>query len=109
VLVAHLLTPDEKLTPLKLSGVALGFVGAVSMIGADALDGLGISITAQPACLAAALTYAFAAIFGRRFKRMRITPMVTATGQVCASTMLLLPLVLLVDQPWALFAPQPAT
>jgi drug/metabolite transporter (DMT)-like permease len=109
VLVAHLLTPDEKLTSLKLSGVVVGFVGAVFMIGPDALTGLGVSITAQLACLAAALTYAFAGIFGRRFKRMGVAPLATAAGQVCASTMLLLPLVMLVDRPWALSVPQPTT
>ncbi len=109
VLVAHRLTPDEKLTPLKLSGVVVGFAGAVFMIGPDALAELGVAITAQLACLAAALTYAFAGIFGRRFKRMGIAPLTTAAGQVSASTVLLLPLVILVDQPWALSVPQPAT
>jgi drug/metabolite transporter (DMT)-like permease len=109
VLVAHLLTPDEKLTPLKASGVVVGFAGAVFMIGPDALGGLGTGVTAQLACLAGALTYAFAGIFGRRFKRMGVAPMATAAGQVCASTVLLLPLMLLVDRPWTLAMPHPAT
>jgi len=109
VLVAHLLTPDEKLTSLKLAGVAVGFAGAVFMIGPDALGGLGAGVTAQLACLAGALTYAFAGIFGRRFKRMGVAPMATAAGQVCASTVLLLPLMLLVDRPWTLAMPHPAT
>ena len=109
VLIAHLLTPDEKLTPSKAAGVAAGFAGAVFMIGPDALDGLATSATAQLACLGGALSYAFAGIFGRRFKRMGVTPIVTAAGQVCASTVLLLPLVLLVDQPWKLAMPHAAT
>ena len=109
VLVAHLLTPDERLTPLKAAGVAVGFAGAVLMIGPDALGGLGAGVTAQIACLAGALAYAFAGIFGRRFKRMGVTPMATAAGQVCASTLLLLPLMLLLDQPWRLPAPHAAT
>ena len=41
VLVAHLLTPDEKLTPLKGAGVLVGFVGAAVMIGPDALEAPG--------------------------------------------------------------------
>lgn len=109
VLVAHLLTPDEKLTSFKLLGVILGFMGAALMIGTGALSGLGSSIVAQLACLVAALAYAFAGVFGRRFKRMGVPPLATATGQVCASTVLLLPLLLLVDQPWALSFPQPTT
>jgi drug/metabolite transporter (DMT)-like permease len=75
VLVAHLVTPDEKLTPLKAAGTAVGFAGAVVMIGPDALGGLGTGALAQLACLAGALSYAFAGIFGRRFKRMGVAPM----------------------------------
>src|SRR3954453_2596365 len=52
VVVAHMLTQDEKLTPLKAAGVAVGFAGAVFMIGPDALGGLGTGVTAQLACLA---------------------------------------------------------
>ena len=36
VLVAHVLTPDEKLTTRKAGGVALGFAGAAVMVGAFA-------------------------------------------------------------------------
>jgi len=64
---------------------------------------------AQLVCLAGALTYAFAGIFGRRFKRLGVTPITTAVGQVCASTVLLLPLMLLVDRPWTLAIPHLAT
>jgi drug/metabolite transporter (DMT)-like permease len=109
VLVAHLLTPDERLTRLKLAGVAGGFAGAVFMIGPDALGGLETGVTAQLACLAGALAYAFAGIFGRRFKRMGVAPLATAAGQVCASTVLLLPFMLLVDRPWTLAMPHAAT
>jgi drug/metabolite transporter (DMT)-like permease len=109
VLVAHLLTSDEKLTPLKASGVSVGFAGAVVMIGPNALGGLGAVALAQLACLAGALSYAFAGIFGRRFKRMEIAPMATAAGQVSASTVLLLPVMLLVDRPWTLATPHAAT
>lgn len=109
VLVAHLLTPDEKLTPIKAAGVAVGFAGTAVMIGPDALGGLGSGVLAQLACLAGALSYAFAGIFGRRFRRMGVPPLATAAGQVCASTALLLPVMLLVDRPWTLAAPHAAT
>jgi drug/metabolite transporter (DMT)-like permease len=109
VLVAHLLTPDEKLTPLKGAGVVVGFIGAAVMIGPDALGGLGGGVLAQLACLAAALSYAFAGIFGRRFKRMGIAPLTTAAGQVSASTILLLPIMVLIDHPWTLPMPHAAT
>ncbi|MGE0751240.1 MAG: DMT family transporter [Variibacter sp.] len=109
VLVAHLLTPDEKLTALKGAGVAIGLVGVTVMIGPDALGGLGTDTLAQLACLGGALIYAFAGIYGRRFQRMGVPPLATAAGQVVASSVMLFPLMLLVDRPWALAPPHMAT
>ncbi len=105
VVLAHLLTRDEKLTPLKLAGVVVGFLGVAVMIGPDAVGGLGGHLGAQVMILAGAASYAFAGIFGRRFKAMGVTPMATATGQVIASSVILLPMVLVVDRPWTLAVP----
>ncbi len=105
VIVAHFLTADERLTCQKAFGVLIGFLGVAVMIGGDALSALGINVVSQIAVLAAAVSYAFAGVFGRRFRKMDVAPVATATGQVCASSVLLLPMVLLVDQPWALEMP----
>ena len=106
VMVAHGLTRDEKATSGRIVGVILGFIGVAIMIGGDAaMRAMGIDIWAQLACLAAALSYAFAGVYGRRFKAMEITPVATATGQVTASSIMLVPLMLFVDQPWTLPAP----
>jgi drug/metabolite transporter (DMT)-like permease len=105
VSLAHLLTRDERMTAGKLSGVLIGFVGVAVMIGADAFRGIGVNIAAQLMCLVAALSYALAGIYGRRFRAMGIGPMSTATGQVVASSLILLPLVMLVDEPWTLPPP----
>lgn len=107
VLVAHVLTADEKLTPKRLAGVLLGLAGVAVMIGPQALGGLGGEVLAQLAVLGAALSYGFATIFGRRFRAL--PPMVTATGQVSATSLMMLPLVCLVDQPWSLPVPGWAT
>jgi drug/metabolite transporter (DMT)-like permease len=106
VLVAHLLTADERLSKGRILGVLLGLAGVVALIGPQALAGLGNDMLAQFAVLGAALSYAFASIFGRRFRRMGVPPLVTATGQVTASSVLLLPVALIVDLPWML--PWPA-
>ena len=105
VVVAHLLTRDERLTAGKAAGVVLGMAGVVAMLGAELLAGLGTALLAQGACLAAALSYAFAGVFGRRFRRMGVPPLATAAGQVTGSTLLIAPLALLVDRPWMLAMP----
>lgn len=105
VFLAHLLTDDEKLSGGRLAGVVLGFGGVAVMIGMDGAQALGTHVAAQLACLAAALSYGLAGIFGRRFHAMGIAPMATATGQVMASGILLVPMTLFVDRPWTLPAP----
>jgi drug/metabolite transporter (DMT)-like permease len=105
VVVAHWLTADEKMSPGRIAGIVLGIVGVVIIIGPGALRGLGTNVLAQLAILGASLSYSFGAVFGRRFRAMGIKPHVTATGQVSASTLMLLPLALLVDRPWTLAAP----
>ncbi len=105
VVLAGLLLSDERLTRLKIIGVTIGFVGAVLMIGPDALKGLGVDTLAQMAIIGAAISYGFASVFGRRLNRMQVSPVMAAAGQVTLSTIILLPLVLLVDQPWTLAAP----
>lgn len=108
VVFAHLLTRDEKMTANKLLGVVVGFAGVAVMIGLDAIDTLGTDIVPQLMCLAGAVSYAFAGIYGRRFQAMGVTPMTTATGQVIASSILLLPLMLVIDRPWMLDTPSMA-
>lgn len=109
VVVAHVLTTDEKITGPRLAGVVTGFAGIVILVGGTALRDIGIDAAAQIACLAAAVSYAFAGVFGRRFKVMGVHPMATATGQVTASAVVLLPAMLLVDRPWTLPVPGAAT
>lgn len=109
VIVAHFLTVDEKLSPNKLAGVLIGFVGVATMIGPSALGGSGANLWGQLAILGAATSYAFAGIFGRRFKTMGVAPLMTATGQISSSTLMLIPVALLIDQPWTLAMPSHAT
>jgi len=105
VMVAHVLTQDERLSVGRLGGVVAGLAGVAVMMGAEVLGGLGTSFYAQGAILAAALSYAFAGVYGRRFKKMGVKPLHTATGQVTASAMMLLPLSMWVDKPWTLAMP----
>jgi drug/metabolite transporter (DMT)-like permease len=109
VIVAHLLTDDEKMAGNRLAGVLIGLAGVALMIGPDALGGIGTDVLAQFAVLAAAISYAFAAVFGRRFRRIGVAPMATAAGQVVASSALLLPVALIVERPWTLPMPGAAT
>lgn len=100
VLLAHVVTSDERLTVAKLSGVAIGLAGAVVVVGPDVLSTLGLDAWAQLACLGAAVSYACASLYGRRFRSMGVSPVATAAGQVTASTLVLAPVALVVERPW---------
>ncbi|MCF3933528.1 EamA family transporter [Acuticoccus sp. M5D2P5] len=102
VLFAHLLTADEKMSPNRIAGVLLGLSGVAVMMGIGAFGG---AVTAQLLCLSAAISYALAGIYGRRFARMGVAPLATAAGQLSASSLVLVPLALLVDRPWTLPTP----
>jgi drug/metabolite transporter (DMT)-like permease len=100
VMLAHLLT-DEKITGAKAIGLAAGFAGVVVRMGGASFGDVWASL----ACLGAAFSYGLAGIWGRRFKALAVPPMATAFGQTACSTLILLPLWLIVDQPWSLPMP----
>src|SRR4030095_7615755 len=73
VIVAHLFTADEKITPRKLAGVLAGVGGVALMIGPDLLGAIGSNALAQLACVTAALLYAVAGVWARRFRRLGVS------------------------------------
>ena len=96
VIAAHFLTRDERITTLRVLGVILGIFGVAVLIGTPATG----PIWAQILILLAGVSYAFASIFGKRFAQLGVQPMATATGQVIASAIILLPFALIAEQPW---------
>jgi len=100
VILAHFLTKDEPITRNRLAGVLFGWCGVAVLIGIDVLNGVGMKIAGQIAVLGAALLYAFAAIFARRFKD--IDPVVVAAGMLTGSTTIMIPLAFMVEQPFSL-------
>ncbi|MFI5001645.1 MAG: DMT family transporter [Reyranellales bacterium] len=108
VVVAHALTADEKMNGAKIAALLTGLAGVALLVGPDALGHAASSLWGELACLGAALSYAFAGVYGRRFKAMGVAPLEAAAGQVSASTLLILPIMLIVERPWLLpAAPSP--
>jgi drug/metabolite transporter (DMT)-like permease len=100
-LIAHVLTREERLTPGRIAGVVLGIGGVVLLMGPSVLRGFSLTSTAQLACVGAAIVYGFGAVYARRFAALGVDPLVLATGQLCASTLLALPLSLALEHPWS--------
>lgn len=106
ILVAHLLAREERLSRSKLLGIALGIAGVTVLLGAPtaSLEAEG-ALWGVLACLGAACSYGCANSYGRRFQRMGLVPAVSAFGQIAATAVMALPLVLLIDRPWRLTPP----
>jgi len=107
VLLAGLLLADERFSPRKIVGIVIGFAGVVLIIGPRHLLGLGDHLLSELMLIGAAISYAFASVWGRRFAGQN--PMATATGQLTMSTLMMIPIASLIDQPWTLPVPSLAT
>jgi len=97
IVLAQFLTNDEKLSVGKIAGIILGFCGVVVLIGPDFASSGDVAVWAQMVVLAAAISYGCAAIWGRRFAGLN--PMITATGQVSCSAVMMTPLALIFGFP----------
>lgn len=106
VITAHFLTSDEKATPARIIGVLIGMAGIVVMVEPEAMKGLSNNLLAQLACIVSTIFYSFAAIYGRRLSQTELTPMAVATGQTMAAALMMVPIVAVMDQPWAMAAPR---
>lgn len=105
VVAAHFLTTDERLTANRIAGVAVGVAGVAVLVGPAAPAGSGGYLAGSAAVLAAAVSYAAAGLWGRRLRHL--PPVSAAAGQVGCSTLIVLPLALLLERPWTLPAPPP--
>lgn len=100
ILVAHLWTNDDRITPSRLIALVTGFAGVVVMMGGESLSDIGSSLWAQFAALLSGIFYAIAGVFGRRVSRLGLAPDAAAAGQCIAAFVLIAPLALIVDRPW---------
>lgn len=103
VMIANQWTADEKLTGAKLAGCAAGLVGTCILIGPSAITDSAAPLWALILPVMAAISYGVAGTYGKRFRG--IPAQVTATGQLTASSLIMLPVAMFADQPWTLAAP----
>ena len=101
-LITWAVTRHEPSTPRKFVGVVLGLAGVGVIIGLDALSGIGKQTVAQLACLGGSLSYAMAAIVGRRYDK--VSPLLPAAGSILIAALFLIPAAIIFE-PW----PTPAT
>ncbi len=105
VLLAHFVSSDERITPARFAGVAVGFVGVALLMLPDLRQGAQTDLWGQVAVVAASLSYAGGAVVAHGQSQ---PPLALATGQLTTGAALMLPLSLLVDRPFDLSPSLPA-
>jgi len=98
ILLAHLLTQDDRLTWGKAVGVALGFCGVGLLMWPEVRQGVSASVWGMLAIVGSSLCYALASIFARRRLEGQ-NPMTSAAGQFTMGFAYMLPLAFLLEQP----------
>ena len=92
--LAHYMTRDDTLSPLRAVGILLGFVGVCILFGGAALVDFSLGL-AQLGVLAATWSYAVAGNYARRFSALSVPA--SAFGMLCGSSLIMLPLAFMVD------------
>lgn len=105
LVLARRFLPDEPLSRAKVAGCVAGCIGVALIVRGEWVAGTREALAGIVACLLGAACFAAAGTFGRRFARDGVTPLASAAGQLAASSLLLLPVALVVDRPWALPLP----
>nr|WP_042339805.1 DMT family transporter [Bradyrhizobium oligotrophicum] len=93
------LAGEERLSARRTAGLVVGLVGVVILRGGASLDGYGVLFG-----LGASLSYGVAALLVRRHLA-HSPPLATATFQLTASSVMMLVISSVVDQPWRLQMP----
>lgn len=94
---------EEQLTTYRVIGVLLGIVGVAVLHGFDGDLNTGQTVGIA-LCLAAALSYGFAALWGRKHLA-GMPPVKSATCQLLCSALIMAFVAGVVDQPWDLAMP----
>ncbi len=105
VAVAQVATRDERATPARIAGVAVGFAGVAVMLGGAVVAGGGGSALPYLLSLAAAACYAMGSVGARRLAARLADPNALAFGQLFVAAVALAPLMAAVDRPWTLPVP----
>jgi drug/metabolite transporter (DMT)-like permease len=103
LVLAHFTIEGERMTPARVGGFVVGFLGLVLLVGPAAVRRLGGEASELPhqlAVVAGAFCYSANAIFARRLPPTHA--LVNTTASVGVATLIMVPIALVRDRPWTL-------
>lgn len=104
MLMTRLLKDDERLSSAKIIGATIGFGGVFVLFTPGLLGGVQLTIFGMAAAVGAAASYGVALVYSHKNLR-GLPPLVGPTAQLTMASVFLIPLSLIVDQPFSLPMP----
>ena len=101
VIIAHYWTHDERLTSVKIFGIAIGFLGVAVLFLPDLRQGIQMEFWGELAIVVAAASYGLATVIAHKYVG-GISPIVAPAIQLGSAAIWMLPLSLVFDNPFAL-------
>ncbi|MEO9965889.1 MAG: DMT family transporter [Reichenbachiella sp.] len=98
VLIANFAIADERMTPEKIIGTVLGFIGLFVLVSPNLVSGVSASIWGILAVAVAALSYGVALVYSR-IHLMKEKPLYAPSSQLLVSSIYLIPFALAVEGP----------
>jgi len=95
-ILAAMFLAEEKITPMRLGGIALGFAGVLALTGDDIVNVTDSSVLGQLAIIGAALCYGIGAVYTRSLLGSN-EPVTLAALQITMGLVLTVPLVFLIE------------
>ncbi|MEO9851977.1 MAG: DMT family transporter [Reichenbachiella sp.] len=98
VLIANYAIADERMTPEKVFGTIIGFIGLFVLVSPNLVSGMNASVWGIVAVAVAALSYGIAIVYSR-LHLMKEKPLYAPSSQLLVSAVYLIPFALIVEGP----------
>ncbi len=106
IVIAPFFLPDERITPARVAGLAVGFAGVILLVAPDLVDAGDSDLTGELLLLGSSVSYACGSVYARRNVH-GLRPMIPALFQVTFAAVIVVCLAAIVDRPWETLAPAP--
>ena len=106
IVLAPMFLPDERITLPKVAGLALGFAGVILLVAPDLVNLSDADLSGELMMIGSSVCYGIGNVYSKRNVR-GLRPMIPALFQVLFAAAVVVPLALIVDQPFGRVTPAP--
>jgi len=106
IILAPMFLPDERITLPKIAGLALGFAGVILLVAPDLVNLSDSDLSGELMMIGSSIAYGVGNVYSRRNVH-GLRPMIPALFQVSFAAAIVVPLALIIDEPFSRVAAAP--